>query len=592
MVQLTKKILIMFLLPCLLWSSEKGYASKSYDLASPIDIAVHDGQGSILVSWSIADSIVVYENRVFIKEFGQENFEVISTVPRNTFQYLDLNCNPGTRYFYKVEVIDINGKIYDSGSETPAFGTCKQVNVSDIFDNPIRSVHHLIIEHLDLELKNIYPYQNLRPVLHLLSPDIRSNHKWIEIFPLEELEGIRPAISFINQVINDDELIEDIIAYGEVYRNHLYIDPSNWDIIVDKSIMDVRNEWELLNNQYIDALDFYDMIAPVRIVGCKPIDDGRILEIYLFHPEQIQDDEIYLISGEEFINISGQYDMVSNLISVQIPDTWDYIDLMMGDVFIQNCPLFIDDSIIFTIEGDIIPMDSNSKDMIRVDVRESTLNINELTWSPYTKKVGLELMGRQDIGETYAIYNNKASLWSVYNSLDFDIQYIDSSFTLDGEINLPTTIKLQKLVEDVSTTLEYIVLDTLPFAVSRMPNGGAWHYSDSQTLGLSNEPNKVDDAQEFVPELFVLYQNYPNPFNGQTKISFDLLEDAIVNLYITDATGRIHDKLIDEEYKNTGMYNYLWNGDGRSTGIYFITLVAQVNEAPPAVFSRKMIYLK
>ena len=592
MVQLTKKILIMFLLPCLLWSSEKGYASKSYDLASPIDIAVHDGQGSMLVSWSIADSIVVYETRVSIKEFGQENFEVISTAPRNTFQYLDLNCNPGTRYFYKVEVIDINGKIYDSGSETPAFGTCKQVNVSEIFDNPIRSVHHLIIEHLDLELRNIYPYQNLRPVLHLLSLDIRSNHKWIEIFPLEELEGIRPAISFINQVINDDELIEDIIAYGEVYRNHLYIDPSNWENIVDKSIMDIRNEWELLNNQYIDALDLYDMIAPVRIVGCRPIDDGRILEIYLFHPEQIQDDDIYLISGEEFINISGQYDMVSNFISVQIPDTWDYIDLMMGDVFIQNCPLFIDDSIIFTIEGDIIPMDSNSKDMIRVDVRESTLNINELTWNPYTKKVGLELMGRQDIGETYAIYNNKASLWSVYNSLDFDIQYIDSSFTLDGEINLPTTIKLQKLVEDVSTTLEYIVLDTLPFAVSRMPNGGAWHYSDSQTLGLSNEPNKVDDDQEFVPELFVLYQNYPNPFNGQTKISFNLLEDAIVNLYITDATGRIHDKLIDEEYKNTGMYNYLWNGDGRSTGIYFITLVAQVNEVPPAVFSRKMIYLK
>ena len=592
MVQLTKKILIMFLLPCLLWSSEKGYASKSYDLASPIDVAVHDGQGSILVSWTISDSIVVYETRVFIKEFGQENFEVISTVPRNTFQYLDLNCNPGTRYFYKVEVIDINGKIYDSGSETPAFGTCKQVNVSDIFDNPIRSVHHLIIEHLDLELKNIYPYQDLRPVLHLLSPGIRSNHKWIEIFPLEELEGIRPAISFINQVINDDELIEDIIAYGEVYRNRLYIEPSNWDNIVDKSIMDIRNEWELLNNQYIDALDLYDMIAPVRIVGCRPIDDGSILGIYLFHPEQIQDDDIYLISGEEFINISGQYDMVSNFISVQIPDTWDYIDLMMGDVFIQNCPLFIDDSIIFTIEGDIIPMDSNSKDMIRVGVRESTLNINELTWSPYTKKVGLELMGRQDIGETYAIYNNKAILWSVYNSLDFDIQYIDSSFTLDGEINLPTTIKLQKLVEDVSTTLEYIVLDTLPFAVSRMPNGGAWHYSDSQTLGSSNEPNKVDDDQEFVPELFVLYQNYPNPFNGQTKISFDLLEDAIVNLYITDATGRIHDKLIDEEYKNTGMYNYLWNGDGRSTGIYFITLVAQVNEAPPAVFSRKMIYLK
>jgi len=135
-------------------------------------------------------------------------------------------------------------------------------------------------------------------------------------------------------------------------------------------------------------------------------------------------------------------------------------------------------------------------------------------------------------------------------------------------------------------------LDTLPSAISRMPDGGSWHYSDSRTLGLSNESIDNDFGQEFVPELFVLYQNYPNPFNGQTKISFDLLEDAIVNLYITDATGRIHDKLVDEEYKNSGIYNYVWDGEGRSTGIYFITLVAQINEAPPAVFSRKMIYLK
>ena len=98
--------------------------------------------------------------------------------------------------------------------------------------------------------------------------------------------------------------------------------------------------------------------------------------------------------------------------------------------------------------------------------------------------------------------------------------------------------------------------------------------------------------EQFIPELFILYQNYPNPFNGQTKISFDLLEDAIVNLYVTDATGRIHDKLLDQEYKNAGVHNYIWDGNGRSTGIYFITLVAHINESPPIIFSRKMIYLK
>jgi len=75
-------------------------------------------------------------------------------------------------------------------------------------------------------------------------------------------------------------------------------------------------------------------------------------------------------------------------------------------------------------------------------------------------------------------------------------------------------------------------------------------------------------------------------------ISFDLLEDAIINLYVTDAKGRIHSKLVEEEYKSSGMYNYTWNGEGKSTGIYFITLVANINDMPPAVFSRKMIYLK
>ena len=84
----------------------------------------------------------------------------------------------------------------------------------------------------------------------------------------------------------------------------------------------------------------------------------------------------------------------------------------------------------------------------------------------------------------------------------------------------------------------------------------------------------------------------PNPFNGQTRISFDLLEDAVVSLYITDATGRIHDKLVEQEYISSGIYNYTWDGEGRSTGIYFITLQAQIGQNPTVIFSRKMIYLK
>ena len=95
-----------------------------------------------------------------------------------------------------------------------------------------------------------------------------------------------------------------------------------------------------------------------------------------------------------------------------------------------------------------------------------------------------------------------------------------------------------------------------------------------------------------IPELFVLYQNYPNPFNGQTRIAFDLLGDAVVSLFVADATGRIHNKILEKEFITSGYYTFSWNGEKSSTGIYFITLQAQVDELPPAIISKKMIYLK
>ena len=95
-----------------------------------------------------------------------------------------------------------------------------------------------------------------------------------------------------------------------------------------------------------------------------------------------------------------------------------------------------------------------------------------------------------------------------------------------------------------------------------------------------------------IPELFILYQNYPNPFNSNTRISFDLLQDALLSLYVTDATGRVKTIFADKEFYNSGKYNFDWNAESFSTGVYFFTINADVNGYLPVVFSRKMIYLK
>ncbi|MEC9050618.1 MAG: T9SS type A sorting domain-containing protein, partial [Candidatus Neomarinimicrobiota bacterium] len=269
-----------------------------------------------------------------------------------------------------------------------------------------------------------------------------------------------------------------------------------------------------------------------------------------------------------------------------------YVDLMMDDIFIQTCPLIINESVIYSIHGDIIPMDRDTTNLIKVTRNESSIWLNELTWNPFSKTLHLEAAGKPDYDYQYFVVNQNEPFWDIESDVGFEIQFIDSSFVLGDDLVLPTVISLELSSDDELITLEHIVLDTLPFAISRMPDGDSWHYTESITLGSTNQPIADNYVTDLVPEFFVLYQNYPNPFNGQTRITFDLLEDAAVTLYITDATGRIHDKLIEEEFIISGTYNYMWNGEGRSSGIYFITLQAQVDQIPPAVLSRKMIYLK
>ena len=592
MVQSIKNILIFGILQLFLFALDNDPLIEIKKSTIEMDLVVYDGRGSLLISWSIPDSIVVDEVRVFSKEFGGEKFELLSIVPNDQPNYLDLDCTPGKRYFYKVEITDIYGRIYGSSSDTPAFGTCRDIQESKSFDETITSIHQLVIAHLQRELNLIYPYTDFRPALELLSPMITSNYKWIEVFPLNQLNAFEPAIPFLDDAIQDSRLLETIASYGDTYRNLIYIKPSEWKILIDETISSIREEWSNLIRQYDEALNLFHVVAPVRIVGCKPVKNGYDLKIYFFHPEQIENKDVYLISNKEFVNVDINEKSNSNLVTVHVPDSWDNADLMVDDVFIQNFPLIIGDAIVCTIEGDLIPMDSTSHGIIKVGRKKFSLGFNEITWNPFSRKLGLELMGEADMDEVYTIKNNEMILWEISNPIGFYKEYVDSTLILNEKVSFPVIITLESMLENISKPIEYIVLDSLPFAISRLPDGQSWHYSNSQTLGSSNHLSDSRINEEFVPELFILYQNYPNPFNGQTKISFDLLQDAIVNLYITDATGRIHDKLVEEEYKGSGIHNYVWDGNGRSTGIYFVTLVAKVNDAPPAIFSRKMIYLK
>ena len=131
-----------------------------------------------------------------------------------------------------------------------------------------------------------------------------------------------------------------------------------------------------------------------------------------------------------------------------------------------------------------------------------------------------------------------------------------------------------------------------PITEGRIPDHHGWKQYSISTLGEPNDLVKTASSQLMIPEIFALYQNYPNPFNSETTISFDLLQTATISLYVNDAAGRIIHLFFEENKMNKGLYSYTWNGENFSSGLYFMTIQAQIDDYLPIIFSRKMIYLK
>ncbi len=100
---------------------------------------------------------------------------------------------------------------------------------------------------------------------------------------------------------------------------------------------------------------------------------------------------------------------------------------------------------------------------------------------------------------------------------------------------------------------------------------------------------KVDPRDAFpeIPRDYGLNQNYPNPFNGGTTIQFSLPLEDQVRLVVYDIRGREVETLIDNEYYGAGNFNYNWQAQNRSSGIYFYRL-----NIGPRVFTEKMILLR
>ncbi|UCH62104.1 MAG: T9SS type A sorting domain-containing protein [Fidelibacterota bacterium] len=94
-----------------------------------------------------------------------------------------------------------------------------------------------------------------------------------------------------------------------------------------------------------------------------------------------------------------------------------------------------------------------------------------------------------------------------------------------------------------------------------------------------------------LPEQPALRQNHPNPFNAQTTISYQLPENAVVELAIYDLRGQ-RVRMLAGGMRSGGEHRQVWDGQDDSgrpvpSGVYYYRL-----EAGDRILTKKMILMK
>jgi len=173
--------------------------------------------------------------------------------------------------------------------------------------------------------------------------------------------------------------------------------------------------------------------------------------------------------------------------------------------------------------------------------------------------------------------------WNAVSIDDFNYYIVERSTDVEFADDVESNALLVNYFEDHE--LEY---DTEYFyRLYYVAGGSNSEYSD--VLSVTLEWLDVDGDQ--LPTVYALHQNYPNPFNPVTSLSYDLPEDAMVNITVFDMMGRVVRTLANGQ-QSAGYKSLQWNGTNNSghpisAGLYIYTI-----QAGEFSQTRKMIFLK
>ncbi|NOZ73778.1 MAG: T9SS type A sorting domain-containing protein [FCB group bacterium] len=562
-----------------------------------LPLRVVSGEASLLISWAVPDSIepqVVHLYRSLSPDLGFKEIAVLS--PSET-RFNDTRLEPDTRYFYRVELDLGDGLVYTSSGTAPPFGrsitpmsavrpdTTTIADFDQLFSRAFRQTVHQILPEADSLL--------IPEAQAVLWDRTHGPHPWLSRVSPDHLN---PVHSLLTEWSSDSGIIalSDWLRKAEpAVRNQLLLLPEEWATESSTRIQALENRLEELSSMWDSDLDFLASLPNVVPVQIRT-DTGRVLILKVIHPEKLLNPAVWVASEGDTLFPNWPDSLYSGLtLPVALPTAWHQGVLGQGSATIQT--LFFDpeqDVINLFISGDVNFSPEWTTPGLPIAPEPQPVWINEWQYDPGSGKFRVELWNPETTTGEYGVFLNDQLVWDVDFGFISANTYQDSMVAVVDEPTKPMWLSLQKKDEDV-----WERIGSIPLFISgakgkiRQPDGGAWTV-DAPSLGRTNQSTGYSSETMNIPDVFALYQNYPNPFNSQTTISFDLLQSAKVSLYVMDARGRVVDTFAEESPMDRGTYTYSWNGLNHSSGIYFFTISAQVDDYLPVVFSRKMIYLK
>lgn len=569
-----------------------------------IQLSAYSGYENILLKWEKPTHKEISTVRILKSRDMLSTFEVIELNQFAKDRYLDVHVNAEELIFYIVEWTAADGTISKSSTDKPAFARVK----SKIEQEAVIAV---LAQQYPETMAALNTIGGFNDILFLLLQDYLNS-----TLPVN-LESADAFISFFADNETDGLYILDLVTIDDFNKlNHLFkkdlrdvfikfFDSAldDIEILLRNQILKTNSEWKTKKQAILLNLDEKFSQAVILYHNdqqfLKTLAPARINQI-LINPEEM---EIRLMKiNENFSSAKLFFDddyseilfETGSIQKVHIPPKTNQIKLMINDEIIQTIEPMHENGTL-TISGDdqyIFEPNQEGIDFFR-SIPRNKFQLNELAFDVSSRQLQVEICNTSNESAILGIFIDDKLIWEWFSQQVFEPQFMDSSWVIEStNDNAWVHLKTNK------ETDEWITLESRPFNTKKnyheckIPDLGQWTHVSFSSFGESNDITQTDQSKLIIPELFALYQNFPNPFNGKTKITFDLLEESNVDLFIADARGRKLHTFLEQTFLNRGLYTFEWEAVNQSSGVYFITMQAQHGNFLPVVMSRKMIYLK